>query len=44
MVAAGLAEKDWTVAEMAERTANYSKPGPPQDDWAKFLETIPDDE
>jgi transposase-like protein/IS1 family transposase len=42
-VAAKLTDKQWTVAEMIERTANYRKPEPPKG-WDAFLATIPDSE
>ena len=44
VVAAGLADKQWTVAEMIERTANYRKPEPPKFDLAAFVDSLPDDE
>jgi hypothetical protein len=40
-VAAGLADRQWTVAEMIEWTASYQKAEPR---WPEFLDTIPDDE
>jgi hypothetical protein len=43
-VAADLADKQWTVAEMIERTANYRKPEPPKMTWETFLDTLPDEE
>jgi transposase-like protein/IS1 family transposase len=43
-VAAGLAQEQWTVAEMIERTANYRKPEPQPPTWGEFLDTLPDDE
>lgn len=41
-VTAKLTDKQWTVAEMIERTASYRKPEPPSD-WEAFLATIPDE-
>jgi hypothetical protein len=43
-VAAGLADKQWTVAEMIERTANYRKPEPPKFDLAAFVDSLPDED
>ena len=42
-VAAGLTEKQWTVAEMIERTASYRKPEPKPPTWGEFLDTLPDE-
>jgi IS1 family transposase len=41
-VKAGLAEHQWTVAEMIERTANYQKAEPPSG-WQAFLDSMPDE-
>jgi len=42
-VAAGLAQEQWTVAQMIERTANYRKPEPQPPTWGEFLSTITDE-
>ena len=43
-VAAGLAQEQWTMAQMIEWTANYQKPEPPKKTWDEFLGAIPDGE
>ncbi len=43
-VAAKLTDRQWTIAEMIERTANYLKPEPQPPTWGEFLGTIPDSE
>ena len=43
-VAAGLAQEQWTVAEMIERTANYQKPEPQPTTWGEFLDKLPNNE
>ena len=42
-VAAGLADKQWTVAEMIERTANYQKAETKPRTWGEFMDTLPDE-
>jgi hypothetical protein len=39
-VASGLAQERWTVAELIERTANYTGPKP---EWQTYLDTLPDE-
>jgi hypothetical protein len=39
-VAAGIASKPWTVAELIERTACYNPPTA----WEQFVDGLPDDE
>jgi hypothetical protein len=43
-VSAKLTDKQWTIAEMIERTANYQKPEPSPPSWPDFLSTIPDEQ
>jgi len=44
-VAAGLADRPWTVAELIERTATCDPPRAPEPpkNWQEFLDTLPDE-
>ena len=37
-VAAGIADKPWTVGELIERTASYV---PPKPEWETYLDSLP---